>query len=37
MQTNEQLLDGFISSRPQAKDLTEDEIAEEVRLSRYSK
>lgn len=36
-QTNEQLLDSFIASRPSVEDMTEDDIMDEVRAVRYAK
>lgn len=36
VETDEQLLDSFISSRPVVSDITEDDIVEEVRSNRYS-
>ena len=36
-QTNEQLLDNFISRRPTVEDMTEEDIMDEVRAVRYAK
>lgn len=36
-QTNEQMLDSFIASRPEVDDISEEDIMNEVRAVRYAK